>query len=54
MVVPVHDEMLFSMPRDLVEESQPIIREVMSDLSTVVPLIAEPSPPADDWGSVVK
>jgi DNA polymerase-1 len=54
MVVPVHDEMLFSIPEELVADAIPVIRETMTDTSLAVPLLAEPSDSAPTWGDIAK
>lgn len=54
MVVPVHDEILFSVPEELVGDVTPIIRDTMSKSWQGVQLPADPSPGAMDWGSVDK
>lgn len=54
MVVPVHDEIVLSVPWDAVEDVQQIVRECMTDRDHVVPLLAEPSPGALTWGDIDK
>jgi DNA polymerase-1 len=55
MVVPVHDEMLFSIPKDDVADALPVIRTMMTGQDhPVVGLPAEPSMPALTWADVVK
>lgn len=49
MIVPVHDEILLSVPNDIVDDVRPVVRECMTDLSTAVPLLAEPGAPALTW-----
>ncbi len=51
MVCVIHDEVLFSVPKDLVEDVRPIIRECMTDMTTAVPLLAEPGMPAATWAA---
>lgn len=53
-VLPVHDEVLFSIPKDLVDDARHVIQEVMSDRSWPVPLLAEPSHGALSWSSISK
>lgn len=53
-VVPVHDEMLFSIPEDIVEDVKPIIRETMTTVWKGVKLPADPSEPAKTWGAIPK
>lgn len=50
MCIPVHDEILLSVPWEDVEEVQNIVRSCMTDYSHAVPLIAEPGAPALTWG----
>lgn len=54
MVLPVHDEVLFSIPKDLVDDVRDVIGVVMSDLSWTVPLKAEPSEEALSWATIKK
>lgn len=54
MVVPVHDEMLFSIPEDIVDDVSPIIRETMTTAWKGVRLPADPSVGAKTWGSIPK
>lgn len=54
MVVPVHDEVLFSVPPEDAEELRQTIGEVMSRNEYVVPIPAGPSEPAKTWGDVDK
>lgn len=54
MVVPIHDEVLFSIPEDQVEDAKPIIRDCMSRPDEVVPLLAEPSDGAARWSEIDK
>lgn len=48
-VVPVHDEILLSVPNDLVDDVRPIVRDCMSDMTSKVPLLAEPGEPSLTW-----
>lgn len=51
MVLPVHDEIVFSIPKDEVAEAIPVIRECMSMTEDyLVPLTAEPEGPFQRWG----
>lgn len=54
MVIPVHDEIVFSVPPDIVGDIRPIIRDVMTCMDYAVPLPADPSEPAKTWGDVEK
>ncbi len=54
MVVPVHDELVLSVPRDQMEEVRDACRDSMADHSMAVPLLAEPSEGYETWGSVPK
>lgn len=54
MCVPVHDEMLFSIPEDILGDVQPIIESSMTSVWAGVDLPAEPSPGALTWGDVEK
>ncbi|UDL15904.1 DNA polymerase I [Microbacterium phage Pumpernickel] len=52
MVVPVHDEIVLSIPKDLVDELKPIIGECMTTSEGwAVPLTAGVDGPYDNWGS---
>jgi DNA polymerase I len=50
MVVPVHDEILLSVPWEDVEDVQHVVRTCMTDHTPAVPMLAEPSPPVLTWG----
>ena len=54
MVVPVHDEMLFSLPEDSLDETLPLIKEVMTTSYEGVQLPADPSAPGHTWGDLEK
>lgn len=56
MVVPVHDEILLSVPRDpkIMEEVRHETAVAMSDSSMSVPLTAGPSEGYESWGAVPK
>lgn len=54
MVVPVHDEMVLSVPKEDMEEAKQACRESMADYSLSVPLLAEPSEGYESWGDVPK
>lgn len=49
MVCPIHDEVLFSVPEDEVEEVSRAIAEVMPYNDLKVPVPADPSPGAKTW-----
>lgn len=53
MKMPIHDEIVMSMPKDLIEESKPEIASIMSvtDGSFAVDLLAEPEGPYKSWGA---
>ena len=52
MILPVHDEVVFDVPNDLVDEVQPVIRDCMSDLENyLVPITASPEVINGAWGS---
>jgi DNA polymerase-1 len=53
MKMVIHDEVVFSMPDELIEEALPQIQEIMSvtDGSFAVNLLAEPEGPFANWGS---
>lgn len=50
MVVPVHDEVLFSFPADEAEELSRVVAEVMPIRSLSMEIPAEPSKPLHTWG----
>lgn len=53
MVLPVHDEMVFSVPLDLIDEVKPIIAECMTVTEAMgykLQLPAAPDGPASRWG----
>lgn len=53
MVLPVHDEMLFSVPLDLIDEVKPVISECMTfgaDEGYALKLPADPDGPYKRWG----
>lgn len=56
MVLPVHDEVVFSIPRDMVEEASVTIRECMeiTDGSYLVPLTVGVDGPFQRWGEKAK
>lgn len=54
MVCPVHDEILFSIPEDIVGDVAPIIRETMTTSWKGVKLPADPSIGAATWGEIPK
>lgn len=54
MVVPVHDEVVLSVPQDELENAREVCRNSMADYSMSVPLLAEPSDGYMTWGSVPK
>ncbi|MCP5059372.1 MAG: hypothetical protein GY937_21930, partial [bacterium] len=49
-VLPVHDEVLFSVPEGAVEEVTRLAVELMEDRLLPVPLTTEASGPLDRWG----
>lgn len=49
MVCPIHDEVLFSIPEDEIEEVRGAISEIMPYNELLVPVPAEPSPGVKDW-----
>lgn len=52
MILPVHDEVVFDVPNDLVEDVQPTIRDCMSNLKDyAVPITASPEVINGAWGS---
>jgi DNA polymerase-1 len=52
MVLPVHDELVFDVPRDVVEEAKPMIEQTMSDLTSyAVPITASADVLEDNWGT---
>lgn len=48
-VLPIHDEILLSVPEDQVDDVSEIVGKTMTDLSSVVPLLAEPGRPSLTW-----
>lgn len=54
MVVPVHDEMLFSIPVDILEDVRPVIENTMTMSWKGVGLPAAPSDGYETWGKVPK
>jgi len=54
MVVPVHDEMLFSIPADILEDVRPMIEDTMTMSWEGVGLPAAPSDGYENWGKVPK
>jgi DNA polymerase-1 len=51
MLLPVHDELVFSVPREDVQQAKHDIQEIMSVMDTFkVPLPAEPEGPLTRWG----
>lgn len=54
MVVPVHDEILTSVPREDVADVQHVLREEMRDDGYRVSLVAEPSDGYETWGAIPK
>jgi DNA polymerase-1 len=52
MVLPVHDEVVFDIPDDLVDDALPVIKDAMEDLTTfAVPLRVSVSEPQLRWGA---
>lgn len=53
MLLPVHDEVIFSVPREDAEQALKDIPAVMAvvDGSCSVPLLAEAEGPLDRWGT---
>lgn len=49
MWMPVHDEVVFCLPRDAYDDAAPIIAESMTCLDFDVPLTASPSAPCENW-----
>lgn len=49
MVCPVHDEIVFSIPKDLLEDVSRVIAETMPYNELIVKVPAEPSPGVLDW-----
>lgn len=49
-VLPVHDEALFSFPRDDAAELAKMCSELMADYTYLVPLITDISEPMETWG----
>jgi DNA polymerase-1 len=54
MVVPVHDEMLVSVPRDMVDDVKHVLQQEMTDHDYRVTLSAHPSDGYDSWGAIPK
>jgi DNA polymerase I-like protein with 3'-5' exonuclease and polymerase domains len=55
LVVPVHDELVFSVPKDDAEELRPIIKECMTTREGwVVPLTAGVSQAGPNWGTLTE
>lgn len=54
MVVPVHDELLFSIPADIVDDVTPLIGQTMRSEWRNVQLPADPSVGAATWGAIPK
>jgi DNA polymerase-1 len=53
LVVPVHDELVFSVPRKDAEELRPVIKELMTTREGwAVPLTAGISRPGPNWGNL--
>ena len=51
MLLPIHDEVLFEIPHDEVEDVRAMVADAMPDNTTfAVPLAVEVSPPAERWG----
>lgn len=50
MILPVHDEVVFSMPRDVVEKARPAIARAMLVDDILIPVPAEPSSALERWG----
>ena len=50
MLLPVHDEVLFSMPPDVVDDARPEIARAMLIDDLAVPVPADPSEPMKRWG----
>lgn len=50
MIVPVHDEVVFSIPRDMVEDARAEIAKAMVINDTRVPVPAAPSEGLERWG----
>ncbi len=54
MVVPVHDEILLSVPEEDLDEVAHTTEEAMAELRFSVPLIAKPSGGYKSWGTIPK
>ena len=52
LMVPVHDEVVFSVPTDIVEDVRPIIAEIMPVRGLPITIGAEPSLPMSRWGQL--
>ena len=50
IVVPIHDELLFDIPADEVDDVVPELENLMTDTSMSVPLSVSSSAPMDRWG----
>jgi DNA polymerase-1 len=50
MLLPVHDEIIFSVPKEDAEEAMQTIKEVMSITGMAVDIPAEPEGPLSRWG----
>jgi DNA polymerase I len=51
LVVPVHDEVVFSVPTDAVEDVRRVVAEIMPIRDLPLEIGAEPSEPMERWGS---
>jgi len=49
MLIPVHDEMVLSVPEDVIDEVRREVQLAMECRDHVVPLLAEPSPGCQNW-----
>ena len=51
MLLPVHDEVIFSVPKDTVEDVKHVISDTMSVIGEFeVDIPADPEGPLDRWG----
>ena len=52
MLVPVHDEVVFSLPEDAVPEAKEVILDSMQSHEYIVPLTAGINGPSDTWAGL--
>lgn len=54
LVVPVHDEVVLSVPKDAIEDVRRVVAEVMPITDLPLAIGAEPSQPLDRWGRIME